>query len=128
MVAMLSAENMRRPSSCQCSCCSSNTAPTRRVMAASLGKMPTTRVRRLLNWIGPAHLSVRPSRALAGWCSRSCASDPWGSAGRPARPPWHRASAQRLWGSARPARWPDHPSVTRSPQRFPGRTPTAARL
>ena len=34
MAAMLSAENMRRPSSCQCSSCSSSTAPTRRVMAA----------------------------------------------------------------------------------------------
>jgi len=47
MAAMLSAENIRRPSSCQCSSCSSSTAPTRRVIAASLGKMPTTRVRRL---------------------------------------------------------------------------------
>ena len=49
MVAMLSAENMRRPSSCQCSCCSSSTAPTRRVIEASLGKIPTTRVRRLIS-------------------------------------------------------------------------------
>jgi hypothetical protein len=38
MAAMLSAENMRRPSSCQCSSCYSSTAPTRRVIAASLGK------------------------------------------------------------------------------------------
>ena len=49
MVAMLSAENMRRPSSCQCSCCSSSTAPTRRVIEASVGKIPTTRVRRLIS-------------------------------------------------------------------------------
>jgi hypothetical protein len=46
MAAMLSAKNMRLPSSCQCSSCSNNTAPTRRVLAASLRKMPTTRVRR----------------------------------------------------------------------------------
>ena len=31
MALMLSAENMRRPSSCQCSSCSSSTAPTKRV-------------------------------------------------------------------------------------------------
>ena len=34
-------------SSCQCSSCSSSTAPTRRVIEASFGKIPTTRVRRL---------------------------------------------------------------------------------
>jgi hypothetical protein len=48
---LLSAENMRRPSSCQCSCCSSNTAPTRRRIAGSLRKMPTTLVRRLMERI-----------------------------------------------------------------------------
>ena len=57
MAAMLSAENMRRPSSCQCSCCSSNTAPTRRMIEASLGKMPTTLVRRLME-----ELAERTSR------------------------------------------------------------------
>ena len=46
MAAMLSAETMQRPSSCQCSCCSSSTVPTRRVIAASLGQIPTTRERR----------------------------------------------------------------------------------
>jgi hypothetical protein len=46
--AMLSAEYMRRPSSCQCSCCSRSTAPTKRMIAGSLGKMPTTLVRRLM--------------------------------------------------------------------------------
>jgi len=49
IAVMLSPENMRLPSSCQCSSCSSSTAPTRRVIAASLGKMPTTRVRRLIS-------------------------------------------------------------------------------
>lgn len=49
MAAMLSAENIRRPSSCQCSCCSSSTAPTRRMIEASLGKIPTTRVLRLIS-------------------------------------------------------------------------------
>ena len=34
-------------SSCQCSSCSSSTAPTRRVIEASFGKIPTTLVRRL---------------------------------------------------------------------------------
>jgi len=47
IAAMLSAENIRRPSSCQCSSYFSSTAPTRRVMAASLEMIPTTRVRRL---------------------------------------------------------------------------------
>ncbi len=42
MEAMLSAENMRRPSSCQCSSCSSSTASTKLVIPASLGMMPTT--------------------------------------------------------------------------------------
>jgi hypothetical protein len=46
--AMLSAENMRRPSSCQCSCCSSSTAPTKRMIAGSFRKMPTTLLRRLM--------------------------------------------------------------------------------
>ena len=46
MAAMLSAENFRLPSSCQCSSCSSSTAPTKRVIEASFGTMPTTRVRR----------------------------------------------------------------------------------
>ena len=45
MAAMLSAVNMRRPSSCQFSSCSSSTAPTSRVIEASFGKMPTTRAR-----------------------------------------------------------------------------------
>ena len=48
LAAMLSAENMRRPSSCQCSFSFTNTAPTRRVIAASLGRIPTMRVRRLI--------------------------------------------------------------------------------
>ena len=43
---MLSAETMRQPSSCQRSSCSRSTAPTRRVIAALLGKMPSTRMRR----------------------------------------------------------------------------------
>jgi len=43
---MLSGENIRLPWSCQSSSCSSSTAPTRRVIEASFGKMPTTRVRR----------------------------------------------------------------------------------
>ena len=48
MAAMLSAENMRRPSHCQCSSGSSCTAPSRRAIASSLAKMPTSRVRRLM--------------------------------------------------------------------------------
>ena len=47
IAAIESSENILRPSSCQRSSCSNRTAPTRRVMEASLGKMPTTRVRRL---------------------------------------------------------------------------------
>jgi hypothetical protein len=38
----------RRRSSCHSSCCSSSWLPTSRVIAASLGKMPTTLVRRLM--------------------------------------------------------------------------------
>ena len=53
IAAMLSAENMRRPSSYQYSSCSSSTAPTSRVIAASLGKMPTTRVRRCSHGFRP---------------------------------------------------------------------------
>jgi hypothetical protein len=45
---MLSAENMRRPSHCQCSSGSSCTAPSRRAIASSLAKMPTSRVRPLM--------------------------------------------------------------------------------
>ena len=45
---MLSAENMRRSSSCQCSSCSSSTVTTSRSIAASLGKMPSLQVRRLI--------------------------------------------------------------------------------
>ena len=45
---MLSAENMRRLSHCQCSSGSSCTAPSRRAIASSLAKMPTSRVRRLM--------------------------------------------------------------------------------
>jgi len=43
---MEASEKKRRRSSCHSSCYSSNWLPTRRVMASSLGKMPTTLVRR----------------------------------------------------------------------------------
>ena len=48
MAAMLSAENMRRASHCLCSSGSSCTAPSRRAIASSLAKMPTSRVRPLM--------------------------------------------------------------------------------
>ena len=49
MSGILSAENILPPSSCLYSSCPSRTAPTRRVIAVSLGKIPTTRIRRLIS-------------------------------------------------------------------------------
>ena len=49
ILAMVASEKKRRRSSCHSSCCSSSWLPTRRMIAASLGKMPTTLVRRLIS-------------------------------------------------------------------------------
>jgi hypothetical protein len=46
---MVASEKKRRRSSCHSSGCSSSWLTTRRVIAASLGKMPTTFVRRLIS-------------------------------------------------------------------------------
>lgn len=42
-------EKGRRSPDCHSSCKSASTAPTRRITAASLGKIPTTRARRLIS-------------------------------------------------------------------------------
>ena len=72
--AMLSAKNMRRPTSCQCSFCSSNTAPTRRMIAVSLGKMPKTLVRGLISSLTRSSslvLQIFFQRSLGKWRSAS---------------------------------------------------------
>jgi len=47
-LALVASEKKRRRSSCHSSCCSSSWLPTSRTIAASLGTMPTTLVRRLM--------------------------------------------------------------------------------
>ena len=63
---MLPAENIRLPSSCQCSSYSSSTAPTRRVIEASFGKMPTTRVWRFNSSFNRSSSLVL--QILRQWC------------------------------------------------------------
>ena len=65
-----------------------------------VGKMPTTRVRRLGSSSNRFRQPRIPGLAPVGL----------GELGRPASPPGPRASVQRHWGSARPGRPPGHPS------------------
>ena len=78
ILAMVASEKKRRRSSCHSSCCSSSWLPTNRTIAASLGKMPTTLVRRLISLF-------RRSSGLVLHTLRQCSCGKWRKASTSSR-------------------------------------------
>lgn len=109
--AMDSSERWRRSLAIHSSWVSMRTAPTSLMTAAALGKMPTTRLRRLISLL--TRSIIRPSPS--GQACRSCCSRP-SVRGRPDQPGPHHGPEGRGRGRDQPT--PQGKPASRRPQDY----------